>query len=644
MLVDRSDPPPRHGLSLEHKLPLLITGLIIATLTAGVFFAYLEVRKAAVEGAHARLEILAERFAELVTPLVEEQLAELQRLASAPAVSAYLLAPSAESEAAVSGAMGQVSGYLTQAVVLHDARGTPLLRSARTDDPAVRAAALDGTGDAPPAPLGRFFPIASTGYYRISRPVIRGGDTIGFVSELRGVGTPQTSRSLTGWMGEGVEVGFADEHGSVWVGLDGSVRPVPPGGPFEGPSRFTPPGEAARLAHVWSLAGTPWQVIVQQPRDLVMARPDAFLRHALLAIAILSILGAIGAWLLSRAIMRPVRELHLASDAIARGDYGWRITLTRRDEFGDLADSFNWMADQVASSHDELREQYETAHLLAAKLEQANRQLEVAIDEAERSRDEAESANRAKSDFLATMSHEIRTPINAIIGYTDLLHLGLAGPVTEAQEGHLERIRVSGRHLAALVDQVLDLARVEAGTLTSHREVASLHHAVEIALTVVRPQAIANEVELVHLCAGGEDINYLGDPQSVEQILVNLLSNAAKFTEKGGRGTIRCELRPGEEGEAGVVSVTIEDSGVGIPDDQWERIFEPFVQVDSGYTRRHGGAGLGLAISRRLARAMSGDLTLQSEVGQGSRFFLELPAAPPVASGTVVSEGRSEGP
>ena len=491
MLVDRSDLPPRRGLSLEHKLPLLITGLIVATLTAGVFFAYLEVRKAAVDGAVTRLEILAGRFAELVAPIIEEQLAELQRLASDPAVAQYLVSPSPATESAVSEAMGTVSGYLTQAVVLHDADGIPLLRSTRTDDPAIGAAALDGTGDAPPAPLGRFFPIASTGYYRVSRPVIRGGDTIGFVSELRGVGTPETSSSLTGWMGEEVEVEFADERGSVWVGLDGRVGPVPPGGPFNGPARFTPPGEEARVAHVTSLTGTPWQVIVQQPQHLVMARPHAFLRHALLVIGVLSVLGAIGAWLLSRAMTRPVRELHLASNAIAQGDYSWRVSLARRDEFGDLADSFNWMADQVASSHDELRQQYETAQLLAAELEKANRQLEVAIAEAERSRDEAESANRAKSDFLATMSHEIRTPINAIIGYTDLLHLGLAGPVTEEQEGHLERIRVSGRHLAALVDQVLDLARVEAGTLTPLRKVSPLHHAVEIALTVVRPQAIA---------------------------------------------------------------------------------------------------------------------------------------------------------
>src|SRR5690606_7238407 len=165
-----------------------------------------------------------------------------------------------------------------------------------------------------------------------------------------------------------------------------------------------------------------------------------FLRRSLLAGLLLSLAGAAGAWLLSRTITGPVRALRLASESIAEGDYARRIRLRRSDELGILAHTFNGMAARVQATHDELTRQYENARALAVELEEAS---------------------HTKSEFLATMSHEIRTPINAIIGYTDLLQLGLPGPVTEAQRTQLERIRVSGQHLIGLVDQVLDFSRME---------------------------------------------------------------------------------------------------------------------------------------------------------------------------------------
>lgn len=245
---------------------------------------------------------------------------------------------------------------------------------------------------------------------------------------------------------------------------------------------------------------------------------------------------------------------------------------------------------------------------------------------------ELAAANRLKSEFLATMSHEIRTPLNAIIGYTEIIEMGLSGPVTPEQSAQLARITSSGKHLLGLIDDILDLSRIEANRLTVSQTPAPAERAVDAALGFLRPQATAKRVTLVSACDDGDD-RYVGDEQRVQQILTNLLANAVKFTPPGGQVTLRCgrsaQLPAGTEAPASGpwICFAVEDTGVGIAPDQQQRIFQPFVQGDSGYTRAHGGAGLGLTISRRLARLMGGELTLESTEGEGSRFTLWLPAA-----------------
>jgi signal transduction histidine kinase len=245
---------------------------------------------------------------------------------------------------------------------------------------------------------------------------------------------------------------------------------------------------------------------------------------------------------------------------------------------------------------------------------------------------ELAAASRLKSEFLATMSHEIRTPLNAILGYTDIIQLGLSGPVTPEQSAQLARITTSGRHLLGLIDDILDLSRIEANRLNVCHAPARVEKAMDAAIGFLRPQATAKGVALETHCEDPDD-HYLGDEQRVQQILTNLLANAVKFTARGGQVILRCghaaELPPQTEAPASGpwICFTVADTGVGIAPAQQQRIFQPFVQGDSGYTRAHGGAGLGLTISRRLARLMGGELTVESEVGEGSRFTLWLPAA-----------------
>jgi signal transduction histidine kinase len=274
----------------------------------------------------------------------------------------------------------------------------------------------------------------------------------------------------------------------------------------------------------------------------------------------------------------------------------------------------------------------EREELLAREREAYDAAL-LARTVAEAAQLEAEAADTAKSSFLASMSHEIRTPINAIVGYTELLDMGLTGPVTEAQRVQLGRIRDSSRHLLGLVNEILDLAKVESGETEVDREPGRLRDAVDAARDLVRPQAVERGLHLSDRCEGDPDAWYEGDAGRVRQIAANLLSNAVKFTPPGGRirtvcGVMAHPADPVFATHAGPWAfLSVEDNGVGITPEQAARIFEPFVQGEEGHTRRTGGTGLGLTISRKLARLMGGDLTVRSTPDEGSTFTLWLPAA-----------------
>jgi PAS domain S-box-containing protein len=234
---------------------------------------------------------------------------------------------------------------------------------------------------------------------------------------------------------------------------------------------------------------------------------------------------------------------------------------------------------------------------------------------------ESEEANQTKAEFLATMSHELRTPLNAISGYTELLKMGLRGPVTAAQVADLDRINRNQGHLLGIINDILQFAKLESGRLEMKVEPFPVEAALDVAEELIGPQLEARKISYTYL-GGDKSVKVCADRDRSQQVVLNLLSNAMKFTPDGGRIAVGWRV-VGEQ-----VLIDVADTGIGIATDQLQRIFDPFVQVQSGNTRTSEGVGLGLAISRDMARQMGGEVSVKSELGKGSTFTLSLPRDP----------------
>jgi PAS domain S-box-containing protein len=272
-------------------------------------------------------------------------------------------------------------------------------------------------------------------------------------------------------------------------------------------------------------------------------------------------------------------------------------------------------AAELQAQQDLLEQQATELEAQSEQLQQTNDRLEAHATELETARNAAEEANRAKSQF---MSHELRTPLNAIGGYVQLIELGIHGPVSAAQMEALGRVLRAQRHLLRLINDVLNLSRIEAGRVEYVQEAIDVRRLLDDVLPMIEPQLNAGGLTATTDSTPGLEV--LADREKVQQILINLLTNAVKFTPAGG------SIRVASRRVGNRVEIQVRDSGIGIPADKLASIFEPFVQVETEHAKRREGSGLGLAISRDLARGMNGDLTVTSELNAGSSFTLTLPS------------------
>ncbi|GEM_PF-1101720 len=359
-----------------------------------------------------------------------------------------------------------------------------------------------------------------------------------------------------------------------------------------------------------------WFVFVEQPRGEAFASLNALLlRTTALLLAGLA-LAAAASVLLARRMVTPIRALQAGVARLGAGNLDERVALQTGDELQALGEEFDQMGARLRRSYAELEDQ------VAAR----THDLREALALLERKSAELEAVSRHKSAFLAAMSHELRTPLNAVIGFSDVLLRRRHGELNERQDRYVEEILAAGQHLLALINDVLDLARIEAGRMDLDLAPCSLPDAIEAAAAMLRVRAERAGVALSCCIAPGIGM-VIADERRLKQVLLNLLSNAVKFTPAGGEVSLRAE--PTDDG--GSVAIAVADTGIGIAPEDQQRIFEEFRRVEGSPV--HEGTGLGLALARRLVELHGGQIALESALGAGSTFTVTLPLCGPEAAG-----------
>jgi two-component system, NtrC family, sensor kinase len=353
-----------------------------------------------------------------------------------------------------------------------------------------------------------------------------------------------------------------------------------------------------------------WWVFVEEPTSEAFAPIEAAIWRTVALLIVFLVIAIITSALLARNLVRPIESIQTAAARIGAGGLNQRIEVKSSDELGALADEFNEMASRLQAFYADLEHQ----------VQERTQELEGALAELDEKTRELEAASHHKSEFLANMSHELRTPLNAISGFSQVLRKQLFGEINEKQAEYLDDILSSARHLLSLIDDVLDLAKVEAGQIELQVAPFSLPEALQRGVVVVRERATKGGVR-ISVSSDPAVNTVVGDERRIRQVMFNLLSNAVKFTPAGGTIDVTAARLDGE------VRVSVRDTGPGIAPEDRERIFEEFQQAAAGKAEREG-TGLGLALSKRLVELHHGRIWVDSELGKGSTFTFTLPVRP----------------
>ncbi len=594
----------RYRVSAAQTLSLASTAIVAAVLGVAVVAVWVTMTRSTLRDARTGLNRSVRQIVTVTANSIRTGEMRFARVAEDGAVRAALSSPDPANVAAATASIRKLGvlsdsglpmelwnaeGHRLASVGADTGATLQLVLPAEAPPPAsIRDRGLGALRIVDSAQIGELRRVGDRALFWLVMPVRTDGKLLGFVASLHHISaSPQTETTLRELSGNSTTGYYRNVDGSTWTTFGGL-----PDSPADSTlSRRGAEGERVRhgvgrvLFAEGRVAGTSLVIGMEAPRTAILAVANATARQLALFGAVLTIVAAVLAWFVGRTVMRPLTELTNAADSVAGGDYSTRVPTAGSEEVGRLASSFNRMAQQIGDDRKLL-----------------------------------ETANRAKSDFLASMSHELRTPLNAIGGYAELMEMGVRGPITDEQRRDLARIRASQSHLLGLISSLLDLSRIESGQVEYALANVQLEPLLGGLEALVLPQTTAKQQTLVHEPGDAQLVAY-ADREKLRQVLLNLLSNAVRYSPGGATITMRTRRKDDQ-----TVAIEVSDTGPGIPLDRQRAIFEPFVQLDRSLTRgTNEGVGLGLSISRDLAHGMGGELAVTSAPGEGSCFELTLP-------------------
>lgn len=602
---------PLNTPSLQVRLPLLISVLLLLVIVSYTWVSYIGIRNASMDIGNDRVGSLAVRLSTIFKQSISQISASAQTIAAEPAIRGYL---ASENRGIAEPATAILESYhkkdsLNRGILLLNSQKQVVFATKKSISPPgdldylIKPAADKKTM----ITVGRFVNPRDSIYYPVVARVTDHEKLLGYVLKWQVLKVTQKSIDQFGeLLGNKGKMYFGNDDGRFWTDL---IHPValPPVSfsSLQQVSQYSRKSGEPLLASMRGIPNSSWMVLIEMPSAVFLQPAHIFLRRMIIIGAVLVLLGGLGGWLMSRNITRSIAHLTAGASAVAQGHYDSPVRIDRKDELGQLANSFNTMAWQIKAAQTELEQ----------RVQERTKELETALTDLQQQKE----TEKKKDEFISIVSHELKTPLTSISALVQLAGQKLKSSPDDFLSGVMEKAGVQVKKMTAMINGFLNVSRLESGKISIDRQVFNLDEVIADVIKETELTAATHQIQFVPCGA----VQVFADKEKIASVVVNLVSNALKYSPKGSLVDIECVAGP----EA--VRVSVKDEGIGIAKQDQEQLFERYYRVENDHTKYISGFGIGLYVSAEIVRRHGGQIGVDSNPGDGSSFYFSLPLITP---------------